>query len=46
MLKVQQAKINELKKRIGGNSEVLAEWQTASLVICGVLSPISHTFLA
>lgn len=46
MLNVQQAKIDELEKMIGGNSEVLAKWQTTSLVICGVLSPITHTLLA
>jgi hypothetical protein len=46
MLDKQQAKIDELKKTIGGNSEVLAEFQTASLVMCGVFSPITCKFLA
>ena len=42
----QQAEIDELKERIRGNSEVLTEWDAASLVMCGVPSPIACTFFA
>jgi hypothetical protein len=45
MLDEQQAEINELKAKIGGNLEVLTEWQTASLVICGVFSPIMASLM-
>ena len=40
-----QLKINELQGKIGEDTEVLAEWQTASLVICGVFSLISCKIL-
>jgi hypothetical protein len=46
MLKQLNTEIDELKKSRVGDSEVLAHWQTASLVICGVLSHITHTLLA
>jgi hypothetical protein len=44
-LELLQSKVNELQGKIGEDAEVLAEWQTASLVICGVFSLISHKIL-
>jgi peptidoglycan hydrolase CwlO-like protein len=42
---VLQSKVNELQGKIGEDAEVLAEWQTARLVICGVFSLIFHKIL-
>ena len=44
-LNILQLKVNELHREIGEDTEVLAEWQTAYLVICGVFSLIYHTIL-
>jgi len=40
-----QSKVNELQGKIGEDAEVLAEWQTASLVLCGAFSLISCKIL-
>ena len=40
-----QLEVNELRGKIGEDTEVLAEWQTASLVICGMFSITSHKIL-
>ncbi len=40
-----QSKVNELQRKIGEDAEVLAEWQTARLVISGVFRLISCKIL-
>ena len=44
-LDVLQSKVNELQGKIAEDAEVLAEWQTANLVISGAFSLISHKIL-
>lgn len=44
-LDILQLKVNDLQGKIWEDAEVLAEWQTAHLVICGGFSLISHKIL-
>ena len=42
---ILQSKFNELQGKTEEDAEILAEWQTASLVLCGVFSLISRKIL-